>query len=95
MDPPDQFSDLVVSLTRTGRLPGSAMRPACSWMTMGDCQFAADWLDTQFPAMGFSERHPPLPRRSSAACEKCADSLRRISFARRSPFTFRFRIFNR
>ena len=30
MAPPDQFSDLVVSLTRTGRLPGSARRAACS-----------------------------------------------------------------
>ena len=58
MEPPDQFSDLVVSLARTERLPGSAGARRVLGMTMGDRQFAADRLDTQFSAIGFRERHP-------------------------------------
>src|SRR3546814_1639660 len=61
----------------------------------GDCQLAADRLDTQFLTVAVDERHHHLPGRSSSACAKYADALRRISLARRSSFTSRSSSFNR
>ena len=61
----------------------------------GDRQFAADRLDTQFLTMAVDERHHHLRWRSSSACAKYADALRRISFARRSSFTSRSSNFKR
>src|SRR3546814_3112612 len=61
----------------------------------GDCQLAADRLDTQFLTVAVDERHHHLQGRSSSACAKYADALRRISLARRSYFTSRSRSFNR
>src|SRR3546814_5967479 len=61
----------------------------------GDCQLAADRLDTQFLTVAVDERHHHLPGRSSSACAKYADALRRISLARRSSFTLRSSSFNR
>ena len=49
----------------------------------GDRQFAADRLDTQVLTMAVDERHHHFPRRSNSAIAKYADSLRRISLARR------------
>jgi hypothetical protein len=61
----------------------------------GDCQFAADRLDPQVLVIGVDEPHHHLSRRSSSACAKYADALRKISLARRSSFTSRSSNFSR
>jgi hypothetical protein len=96
MDPLDLFLDLVIA-------PGTRRSPAGIREThgmfvpggRGDRQFAADRLDTQFPPMGVDERDHHLSWRSSSACAKYADALRRIFLARRSSFTSRSRTFRR
>jgi len=50
----------------------------------GDRQLPADRLDPMFFTMRVDKRHHHLPRRSSSACAKNADALRKISFARLS-----------
>jgi hypothetical protein len=45
--------------------------------------------------MGVDESHHHLSRRSSSACAKYADALRKISWARRSSFTSRSSNFSR
>ncbi len=49
-----------------------------------DRQYRADRLDSVGLAMVVDERHHHRGRRSSSACAKYADALRRISLARRS-----------
>src|SRR5690606_4809682 len=50
----------------------------------GDRQNRADRLDPVFLALRVDERHHHFGRRSSSACAKKAEALRRISLARRS-----------
>src|SRR3546814_9499370 len=92
MDPLDLLPDLVITL-RTCWTPAGIGTTRGVFMVggWGDCQFPADRLDTQILAMDVDERHHHLPGRSSSAIAKYADALRKISLARRSSFTSRYR----
>src|SRR5690606_18055701 len=52
-------------------------------------QYLADRLDSVLTTVVVDEGDHHLGRRSSSACAKYADALRRISFARRNSFTSR------
>jgi hypothetical protein len=82
MEALDRLAHLVVA-PGTGRTPAGIGK----W----DRQLAADRLDTQVSAMDVDERRHHLPWRSSSAIAKYAETLPRISLARRNSLTSRSR----
>src|SRR5262252_1615755 len=79
----DNFPQFLI-LTRSGR--ARRRIPLLRFVSVvrrwSDRQHAADRLDSIRRSMLVNERHHHFARRSSSACAKNADALRKISFAR-------------
>jgi len=90
VDALDRLAHLVVA-PGTSRTPAGIGKAGSVFVVgrRGDRQFAADRLDPQFFPVSVNQRHHHLPWRSSSACAKYAEALRRISFARRNSLTSR------
>src|SRR5690606_2123408 len=84
-DSHDLDTELLVALrARRASLRLSLLLLLCVVGRRSDRQYIADRLDSVLLTVLVDERHHHFARRSSSACAKYADALRRISLARRS-----------
>src|SRR5690606_31083282 len=82
-DSHDLDTELLVAL-RARRASLRLSLLLCVVGRRSDRQYIADRLDSVLLTVLVDERHHHFARRSSSACAKYADALRRISLARRS-----------